>query len=170
MPAADIVTPEWPTAQGDVFHALGSPFVVAIAGDNAAANWDEAYCVSAWTLNLNWTTSGAACGSYWSGRAPLEATSLEASLELTIGHPSTASRDFFASAWANQSKLQVILPFSGNWDTPSGGCIAIPGAFVTDGSVTNPDLSADAIQTQVTLGLSNDPNDIFDYLVKMLIF
>ena len=166
----DIETPDWPTATGSVFHSLGSPFVVAIAGESAAANWNNAYCVSSWTLNLNWTTSGAACGSYWSGRAPLEATSLDASLELTIGHPSTESREFFSTAWANSSKLQVILPFGGSWDTPSGGCIAIPGAYVTDGAVSNPDLSGDAIQTQVTLGLSNDPTDKFDYLLKLLIF
>lgn len=170
VPTADIEVPVWPGAYGDVYHSLGSPFAVAFAGGAAAANWDEAYCVSAWTLNLSWTTSGAACGSYWSGRAPLEATSLDASLELTIGHPSAASRQFFADAWKNQKKLQVILPFGGNWDTPSGGCIAIPGAYVTDGSVSNPDLSADAIQTQVTLGLSNDPGGSFDYLIKLLIF
>lgn len=170
IPAADIVTPDWPTATGSVFHSLGSPFVVAVADAPAASNWDEAYCVSAWTLNLNWTTSGAACGSYWSGRAPLEATSLDASLELTIGHPSAASRDFFAAAWANSSKLQVILPFGGDWSMSSGGCIAIPGAYITDGSVSNPDLSADAIQTQVSLGLSNDPTGKADYLLKLLIF
>lgn len=170
VPAADIEVPNWPGAYGDVYHSLGSPFALGFSGADAAANWDEAYCVSAWTLNLNWTTSGAACGSYWSGRAPLEATSLDASLELTIGHPSAESRAFFADAWARQLKFRVILPFGGNWDTPSGGCIAIPGAYVTDGSVSNPDLSADAIQTQVSLGLSNDPGGIFDYLIKLLIF
>ena len=167
----DIATPDWPFATGVVLHSLGSPFVVGdLSSGDAATNWDSAYCVSAWTLNLNWTTSGAACGSYWSGRAPLEATSLDASLELTIGHPSAASRQFFAEAWESQKKLQVILPFGGNWYTPSGGCIAIPAAYVTDGAVTNPDLSADAIQTQVTLGLSNDPDAVFDYLLRILIF
>lgn len=170
VPVADIVTPDWPSGGAPVLHSLGSPFVVARAGSAAAPNWDAAYCVSAWTLNLNWTTAGAACGSYWSGRAPLEATSLDASLELTIGHPSAASRQFFAAAWEDQAKLQVILPFGGSWDSQYGGCIAIPGAFVTDGAVTNPDLSADAIQTQVTLGLSNDPTGDYSYLIKMMLF
>ena len=172
VPAADITTPDWPAGTGAVLHALGSPFAVALAQNGTPAeNWDDAYCVSAWTLNLNWTTAGAACGSYWTGRAPLEATSLDASLEMTIGHPSDASRRFFAEAWENRYKLQVILPFGGNWATPSGGCIAIPAAYVTDGAVTNPDLSADAIQTQVTLGLSNDSSGIgFDFLLKMFVF
>lgn len=170
VPSSDITVPDWPTGGGVVLHSLGSPFVVA-ANNNTPVEWNNAYCVSAWTLNLNWTTAGAACGSYWFGRAPLEATSLEASLDLMIGHPAGNSRDFFAEAWENKSKLQIILPFGGNWSTPSGGCIAIPAAFVTDGSVTNPDLSADAIQTQVTLGLSNDDSAAgFNFLFKLLVF
>lgn len=172
VPFADIQTPTWPDANGPVLHALGSPFIVGTSSA-AAVTYDNAYCASEWTLSLNWTTAGAACGSYWSGRAPLEATSLDASLELTIGHPSAASRQYFADAWKNQTKLTIILPFGGEIDVDGGqkfgGCIAIPGAYVTDGSVTNPDLSADAIQTKVTLGLSNDPADVIPYLFKLFV-
>lgn len=151
----DIVTPAWPTVvDGPVLHSLGSPMI--ITDPNDTFNWDNAPCVASWTLNLNWTTAGSACGSYWAGRAPLEATALEATLQMTIGHPSAESRQMLADAWQSGSSLAVTIPFGGSLSAsasprPWGGAIVIPAAYITNGDVILPDLSGDAIQTTVEM-------------------
>lgn len=156
VPMEDMETPDWPTVtEGPVLHSLGSPLLCTYTnGENPA--WDEAYCVASWTLTLSWTTAGSACGSYWAGRAPLEATALDATLQMTIGHPSEASRQFFADAWQSGSKIAITLPFGGDLSSgasprPWGGAVVIPAAYVSNGDVLIPDLGSDAIQTTVEL-------------------
>lgn len=171
----EITEPNWPEAVGSpILHSLGSPFRIYIpgSGQSSPQNMDGAWCVSAWTLSLTWTTAGAACGTYWTGRAPLEATSLDASLQMTIGHPSIQSREELAAAWATRQLIQLLLPFGGVVSTTAGksygGAIFIPAAYITDGTVTNPDLGSDAIQTTVTFGLSR--SSAFNYILKLGLF
>lgn len=158
IPMEDIVDPDWPTVtEGPVLHSLGSPLLCydgQATGDNPT--WDEAYCVASWTLTMTWTTAGSACGSFWAGRAPLEATALDTTLQMTIGHPSDISRDFFAGAWQGGHKISITLPFGGDLSSgasprPWGGAIVIPAAYVSNGDVLIPDLGSDAIQTTVEL-------------------
>lgn len=160
--AADIETPAWPDPdEGPVLHALGSPAVIGAAYDNASGS--TAPCISTWSVSLSWTTAGSACGSYWSGRAPLEATALETTISLTIGHPAESLRQLLASYWQNGTKFSVELPFGGDLSAsanprPWGGAIIIPAAYVTSGDVLIQDLSGDAIQTsaELTAGLPAD--------------
>ena len=160
--AADIETPAWPDpAEGPVLHALGSPAVIGASYYNGGSS--TAPCVSTWSVSLSWTTAGSACGSYWSGRAPLEATALETTISLTIGHPAEDLRQVLASYWKNGSKFTVELPFGGDVSAsasprPWGGAIIIPAAYVTSGDVLIQDLSGDAIQTsaELTAGLPAD--------------
>lgn len=156
---ASPVSPSWPTiTDGPILHSLGSPAVVYNTTTEAHLQGiGGGPCVAAWTVSLNWTTAGAACGSYWSGRAPLEATSLDATIDLTIGSLPYDTIEFFQNAWTYQQKLCISLPFGGLLDgatpRPWGGAIIIPSAIVADGSVTNPDLSGDAVQSTVSLRL-----------------
>lgn len=171
----EIDQPDWATAVGSpILHSLGSPFRIHIPNSDTSdpASAEAAWCVSAWTLTLTWTTAGAACGTYWTGRAPLEATSLDASLQMTIGHPSEQSRLELTEAWAERKLIQLLLPFGGSISSVAGksygGAIFIPAAYVTDGTVTNPDLGSDAIQTTVTFGLSRAAT--FGYIVCLGLF
>lgn len=151
----DIVTPDWPAPdEGPVLHALGSPAVVGAAYDNE--NGSTAPCISTWSVGLTWTTAGSACGSYWSGRAPLEATALDTQISITIGHPAEDLRQILASYWEAGSQFGLELPFGGDLSAsasprPWGGAIIIPAAYVTSGDVLIQDLSGDAIQTTATL-------------------
>lgn len=141
---------------GPVLHSLGSPFTVNVTGTSSSFTVANSFCVSAWSLTLTWTTAGASCGSYWQGRAPLEATNLEATLSLTIAHPWEGARSFFTDAWQEQKKLTVCLPFGGDLDVSPeyGGALICPNCTVTSGDVGVPDLSGDLIQTNVTLQLT----------------
>lgn len=151
----DIVTPNWPAPdEGPVLHALGSPAVVGAAYDNEGGS--TAPCISTWSVGLTWTTAGSACGSYWSGRAPLEATALDTQISITIGHPAEDLRQVLASYWEAGSQFGLELPFGGDLSAsasprPWGGAIIIPAAYVTSGDVLIQDLSGDAIQTTATL-------------------
>lgn len=153
--------PGFPTVtDGPILHSLGSPARIQNKDSNEIlTGMGGGPCIAAWTLNLSWTTAGSACGSYWSGRAPLEATALEATLDLTIGTSPYATIDFFESAWRNQSQLSVLLPFGGDLNStsprPFGGAIILPAAVVADGSFLNPDLSGDAVQSTVSLRLTD---------------
>lgn len=152
----DIVEPAWPTVtEGPVLHSLGSP-VLMLTGSGDDFSWDAAPCVASWTLNLTWTTAGSACGSYWAGRAPLEATALEASLQMTIGHPSEEARKVLTEAWQSGSPISLTIPCGGDLSAsasprPWAGGIVIPAAYITNGDVILPDLSGDAIQTTVEM-------------------
>ena len=161
---ASPVAPSWPTVtDGPILHSLGSPAMIYDETTRAfLAGLGGGPCVAAWTVSLNWTTAGAACGSYWSGRAPLEATSLDATIDLTIGSLPYDTITFLRDAWMGQHILNVSLPFGGDLDgtpRPWGGAIIIPNAFVADGSVTNPDLSGDAVQSTVSLRLGRPEFD-----------
>lgn len=151
----DIETPNWPAPdEGPVLHALGSPAVVGAAYDNEGGS--TAPCISTWSVGLTWTTAGSACGSYWSGRAPLEATALDTQISITIGHPAEDLRQILASYWEAGSQFGLELPFGGDLSAsasprPWGGAIIIPAAYVTSGDVLIQDLSGDAIQTTATL-------------------
>lgn len=152
-----INTPAWPdVTDGPVLHSLGSPAIINATGFASPLTIEQSWCIAAWSLTLTWTTAGAACGSYWQGRAPLEATNLDAQLSLTIGHPSEDSRLMFTRWWEQQTLLTVSLPFGGDLDAeiPYGGALICLNCYVTSGDVSNPDLSGDLIQTTVTLGLS----------------
>jgi len=157
----DIASPAetyWPTViDGPILHSLGSPAMIYDETSHAfLTGIGGGPCIAAWTVSLNWTTAGAACGSYWSGRAPLEATSLDATIDLTIGSLPYDTIAFFKAAWMGQHVLNVSLPFGGSFEaSPAfGGAIIIPAAIVADGSVTNPDLSGDAVQSTVSLRLA----------------
>lgn len=157
----DIASPvaaSWATVtDGPILHSLGSPAMIYDGTSNTyCPGLGGGPCIAAWTVSLNWTTAGAACGSYWSGRAPLEATSLDATIDLTIGSMPYETIAFLRDAWMGQHPLCVSLPFGGDLDgtpRPWGGAIIIPSAYVADGSVTNPDLSGDAVQSTVSLRL-----------------
>lgn len=156
----DIASPvatSWPVVtDGPILHSLGSPAVIYDGTSHTyCPGLGGGPCVAAWTVTLTWTTAGAACGSYWSGRAPLEATSLDATIDLTIGSMPYETIAFLRDAWMGMHDLCVSLPFGGNLEgsTRWGGAIIIPSAFVADGSVTNPDLSGDAVQSTVSLRL-----------------
>lgn len=156
---ASPVAPSWPTVtDGPILHSLGSPALIYNTTTEAfLSGVGGGPCIAAWSVSLTWTTAGAACGSYWSGRAPLEATSLDATIDLTIGSSPYDTIEFFQTAWTYQQKLSVSLPFGGALvgasPRPWGGAIIIPSAIVADGSVTNPDLSGDAVQSTVSLRL-----------------
>lgn len=153
--ADEIVEPSWPTVtEGPVLHSLGSP--VLMNDENDTFSWDDAPCVSSWNLNLAWTTAGAACGSYWAGRAPLEATALDVTLSLTIGLPSQRARQAFADIWAAGERFPITIPFGGDLSAgasprPWGGAIIIPAAYVSNGDVLAPDVSGDIVQATVEL-------------------
>lgn len=157
----DIASPvatSWPVVtDGPILHSLGSPAMIYDGTSHTyCPGLGGGPCVAAWTVSLNWTTAGAACGSYWSGRAPLEATSLDATIDLTIGSSPYETIAFLRNAWMGQHPLCVSLPFGGDLEgtpRPWGGAIIIPSAIVADGSVTNPDLSGDAVQSTVSLRL-----------------
>lgn len=157
---ASPVSPSWPTVtDGPILHSLGSPAMIYDETSEAfLTGVGGGPCIAAWSVSLNWTTAGAACGSYWSGRAPLEATSLDATIDLTIGSLPYDTVTFFKNAWMGQHFLNVSLPFGAAIENspsprPWGGAIIIPSAYVADGSVTNPDLSGDAVQSTVSLRL-----------------
>lgn len=158
-------TPVFPTVTaGPILHALGAPARIQNKGNSTVlTGMGGGPCIAAWTMNLSWTTAGAACGSYWSGRAPLEATSLDATLDLTIGTAPYDTIDFFLAAWRSQAQLSVLLPFGGDLNAtnprPFGGAIILPAAIVADGSFLNPDLSGDAVQSTVSLKLSDLPTN-----------
>lgn len=170
---ADFVTPNWPDPdEGPVLHALGSPAVVGSAYDNA--NGSTAPCISTWSVGLTWTTAGSACGSYWSGRAPLEATALDTQISITIGHPAESLRQILASYWESGSQFGLELPFGGDLSAsasprPWGGAIIIPAAYVTSGDVLIQDLSGDAIQTTATLAAGTPSAAAFPLLSLVLI-
>ena len=169
----DIVTPNWPDLlDGPVLHALGSPAVVGAAYDNA--NGSTAPCISTWSVGLTWTTAGSACGSYWSGRAPLEATALDTQISITIGHPAEDLRQILASYWKAGSQFGLELPFGGDLSAsasprPWGGAIIIPAAYVTSGDVLIQDLSGDAIQTTATLAAGTPADASIPLLSLVLI-
>lgn len=155
----DVDTPvagSWPTVSGGpVLHSLGSPAVINEVG--SATDFDPPLCISSWSLELNWTTAGASCGTFWQGRAPLEGTNLDAQLTMTIGRDAATSREFFADAWRLRTPLAVLLPFGGKLDSATdkfGGALVVPYAYVSSGDVLIQDLSSDLVQTNVTLGLS----------------
>ena len=155
----DVETPvagTWPTVSGGpVLHSLGSPAVINAAG--SATDFETPQCISQWSLSLAWTTAGAACGTYWQGRAPLEGTNLDAQLTLTIGRDAAESREFFAEAWKNRTPIGLSLPFGGQITSGTnkfGGALVFPAAYVANGDVLIQDVSSDLIQTNVTLGLT----------------
>lgn len=173
VPSGSIDQPEWPDPnEGPVLHALGSPAVIGAAYYNEGSS--TAPCVSTWSVSLTWTTAGAACGSYWAGRAPLEATALDTQVSITIGHPAEALRSILASYWQSGSKFGLELPFGGDVSAgasprPWGGAIIIPNAYVTSGDVLIQDLSADAIQTTATLS-AGQPSDSSIPLLSLVLF
>lgn len=161
IPVDDQSDPEFPiVTAGPVLHSLGSPSAFyASQGNDNLDGLGGGPCLSAWSIQLNWTTAGAACGSYWNGRGPLEATALEATADITIGSLPYASIEFFKEAWKAKDPLCVLIPFGGDLSggaspRPWGGAIVLPGAIVANGDFTNPDLSGDAVQMQIQLQLS----------------
>ena len=155
----DIASPVTPSPleieDGPVLHSLGSPVLVGTTSNNLG--WNQTpMCVAEWSVALNWTTAGSACGSYWQGRAPLEATDLDIQIDMTIGHDAAQARAFFAAKWQAGNSFPLLLPFGGKIssddDEAYGGAIIIPAAYVKSGDVLIQDLSGDLVQTKVSLG------------------
>ena len=139
---------------GKILHSLAAPLVISDSYLNSPPTGNYAsnpgQCVDSWTLTLNWTCEGATCGNTYVGRAPLEATNLEATLELILGGMTTLSQ-FAYNRWITMQKTGLSLGFNTTEEDNCGGCIIIPAAIVKDGTVATVDLGAGFIRTHINL-------------------
>lgn len=160
---ADIIVPDYPTINaGPVLHSLGSPAIVYSQVGSTVPGLGGGPCMASWSINLSWQTVGTQCGSYWSGRGPLEAVGLDATVDMTIGSLPYDTISTLQTAWRTSKTLQVLIPFGGDVSAdatpaPFGGGIVLPAAILANGDFTNPDLSGDAVQVSLQLNLSQMP-------------
>lgn len=147
---------------GAILHQLGAPLIVgksyssAVPSDGSGApdpTVANAYCIDSMTLTLTWTAEGYACGSYYLKHSPLEAVSLDASLQLSVGGID-AQQQFLAN-WKDRADnyCYLAIGFGGDITENEGGAIIIPAAFVKDPSVWNVDAGSSYLKTNVTFDL-----------------
>lgn len=147
---------------GAILHQLGAPLIVgksyssAVPSDGSGApdpSIANAYCIDSMTLTLTWTAEGYACGSYYLKHSPLEAVSLDASLQLSIGGID-AQQQFLAN-WKDRADnyCYIAIGFGGDITENEGGAIIIPAAFVKDPSIWNIDAGSSYLKTNVTFDL-----------------
>jgi hypothetical protein len=147
---------------GAILHQLGAPLIVgksyssAVPSDGSGApdpTIANAYCIDSMTLSLTWTAEGYACGSYYLKHSPLEAVSLDTSLQLSIGGID-AQQQFLAN-WKDRADnyCYLAIGFGGDITENEGGAIIIPAAFVKDPGVWNVDAGSSYLKTNVTFDL-----------------
>lgn len=136
---------------GRIEHSLAAPLVMSSSFTTAVptSKLSTYPCVDSWTLTLTWTCEGSTCGNTYVGTAPLEATALECTLDLILG--GTALQSTLLAGWLDGSMRGVALGMSANLSEGEGAAIIIPGAIVTDGSVSTVDLGAGYTRTHVVL-------------------
>lgn len=138
---------------GAVLHSLAAPLVMSstyVSTPPATAYASNpGQCVDSWTLTLNWTCEGSTCGNTYIGRAPLEATNLEASLDLILG--GTQALSDLTTQWEQGEKRAISLGFNSIINGENGGCVIIPAAVISDGTVSTVDLGAGFVRTHVIL-------------------
>ncbi len=139
---------------GRILHSLAAPLVMSAKYTTAAPTASYAsnpgQCVDSWTLTLNWICEGSTCGNTYIGRAPLEATNLEASFDLVLG--GTQALSDLTTQWQGGEKRAISLGFDATYDyNASGGCVLIPAAVISDGTVSTVDLGAGFVRTHVIL-------------------
>lgn len=139
---------------GRILHSLAAPLVMSTKYTTEAPTAADAsspgQCVDSWTLTLNWTCEGSTCGNTYIGRAPLEATNLEASLDLILG--GTEALSDLTTQWQGGQKRAISLGFDASYGfSNSGGCVLIPAAVISDGTVSTVDLGAGFVRTHVIL-------------------
>ena len=147
---------------GAILHQLGAPLIVgksyssALPSDGSGApdpTVANAYCLDSMTLTLTWTAEGYACGSYYLKHSPLEAVSLDASLQLSVGGID-AQQQFLAN-WKDRADnyCYIGIGFGGDLTENEGGAIIIPAAFVKDPGIWNVDAGSSYLKTNVTFDL-----------------
>lgn len=141
---------------GRIEHSLASPLLGGVTktlqsmmtADDSGDGNDSAIsgaCVDEWTLTLTWTCDTLNCGSFWIGRGPLEASALECTLQTLLAKAAggTGSTDTLMDSilpqWEQGKLRSLILGFDasaedGSSNNGTGGCIALLGAGIQDGS------------------------------------
>ena len=141
---------------GPIEHSLAAPITISsgftTTAPTSSITSSTPPCVDQWTLTLTWTCESSACGNIWVGKAPLEAVSMEASLDVMLG--GTSKQASLVTELKAGEYVGVSLGFSGDMDgQTSGGAVVIPAAFVSDGSVSTVDLGAGFVRTHCVFGI-----------------
>lgn len=141
---------------GPIEHSLAAPITISSGFTSTAPTSSITSstppCVDQWSLTLTWTCESSACGNIWVGKAPLEAVSMDASLDLMLG--GTTKQTALIDELKSGDYVGVSLGLSGNIvEAESGGAIVIPAAFVSDGSVSTVDLGAGFVRTHCVMGI-----------------
>lgn len=156
------------TASGDltlgVYHQLSSPLALSTTfalGDsgftsgyanNSSTTSLPGQCVDEWNLNIEFNTAFSSCGSYSLGRGKAETTSINTTLELSVG--GTALYSALQLQWREQKACNLILGFTAS--DGGQGAIVFPAAVVSEFNAA-PDVGSDFVRTTITMAPGPNP-------------